>query len=186
MTEEAQAHAAPSEIRPRTAADTDGDVARVLGKLEARGSALAVARYVANSSAAFRPFILFSDALLSRAQLPADVREVVVLHLAVKRDNRYEWFEHEKMSQAAGITEEQRSAIRIGAYEGGLFSHGQRLAVGVADELIDRRQLSAGRWREAIDAWGPEGAMDLVLSIGWWGGLVPVLLEALGLEPPTP
>jgi len=169
----------------RSSADTEGDVERVLGKLEARGTDLRVVRYVANSPTAFRPFILLSDALISKATLPAAVREAVVLNLAIKRGSAYEWYEHERMALAAGLTAAQLDAIRTGSLGSNLFSDEQRLGVAIAEEMLAGAGLGRPRWEAAISAWGVEGAMDLVLSVGWWGGLVPLLLEALALEPPS-
>jgi alkylhydroperoxidase family enzyme len=171
-------------LQPRSSADTEGDVQRILGKLESTGNDLRVVRYVANSSTAFRPFILLSDALMSKSRLPAAVREAVVLHLAIKKANAYEWHEHQRIGRAAGITDNQLDAIRNGRLDGDLFSEQQLLAVAIADEILAGAGLSRARWEAAIAAWGIEGAMDLMLSVGWWGGLVPLLLESLDLQPP--
>ena len=171
-------------IRPRSSADTEGDVQRVLSKLEQRGFDLRVNRLVANSPNAFRPFILFADALVTRAMLPAVVREVVVLHLAVMRNSDYEWYEHRRMALSAGVTADQMKAIRTGRIGPELFSAEQLLGISIADELMGGQGLARQQWKAAIDAWAVEGAMDLVLSVGWWGGLVPLVLEALAVKPP--
>jgi 4-carboxymuconolactone decarboxylase len=171
-------------LQPRSSTDTEGDVQRVLGKLETRGTNLTVVRMIANSANAFRPFVLFSDGLMSRSTLPADVREVVILHLAVRLDNSYEWYEHESMSAAAGVTDEQREAVRRGDIAPPLFSEDAVFAVRVADVMLERRGLPQGLWERAITTWGPDAAVDLVLAVGWWGGLVPLALEALGLRDP--
>lgn len=168
----------------RSSADTEGDVKRILGKLETTGNDLRVVRYVANSSTAFRPFVLLSDALISSSTLPAAVREAVVLHLAVTKQSAYEWYEHQRIGRAAGLDDSQLEAIRAGKEEADSFSEAQLLAIAVADEMMAGGGLGRSRWEAAIAAWGIEGAMDLVLSVGWWGGLVPLLLEALDLQPP--
>jgi 4-carboxymuconolactone decarboxylase len=171
-------------LQLRSSADTEGDVQRILGKLESTGNDLRVVRYVANSSTAFRPFVLLSDALISKATLPAVVREAVVLHLAVKKQSAYEWYEHQRMARAAGIGDEQMQAVREGRLDSDLFSEDQLLAIAISDEMMAGGGLGRSRWEAAIAAWGIEGAMDLVLSVGWWGGLVPLLLESLDLQPP--
>jgi 4-carboxymuconolactone decarboxylase len=168
----------------RSSTDTEGEVQRVLGKLEGRGSDLTVVRMIANSPNAFRPFVLFSDALMTRSPVAADIREVVILHLAVRMRQSYEWFEHEAMSERAGVTNEQRQAIRDGRLEQSLFSDNQLLAVTAADEMLDGRRITDVTWQEMVDTFGPGGALDIVLTIGWWGGLVPLVLDALQLQDP--
>lgn len=170
----------------RSSGDTEGEVQRVLGKLEGRGTDLTVVRMMANSANAFRPFVLFADALMTRSPLPPEVREVVILHLAARMGQTYEWFEHESMSERAGVSAAQREAIRGRDLESPLFSEQQRLGIKAADELLDGRHLAEPTWRAMVQAWGPGGALDMVLTIGWWGGLVPYVLDALGLEDPRP
>ena len=178
----------PGELlQLRSSADTEGEVQRVLAKLEAAGIDLPVVRSIANAPNAFRPFILLADALLTKAVLPAPVREVVIMYLAARQGSAYEWHEHERMAAAVGVTRAQLQAILAGDPSAEHFSAEQLLGVAVAREMLDGDGLSRERWREAIDAWGVEGAMDVVLSVGWWGGMVPLVLGALALDaPPIP
>ncbi|HEY1831838.1 MAG TPA: carboxymuconolactone decarboxylase family protein [Acidimicrobiales bacterium] len=166
----------------RTAADTKGDVSRVLGKLEATGQDLTILRLLANDPGTFRPFVMMANSLVYGATLPADVRETVVLWLARRRRNTYEWAEHVPMSKRAGLTEEQIEALRNGDLS--RADADQSFGVQAVDELLADRSLSPSTWEDMISRWGVEGAMDLVLTAGWWGGLVPTVLEALGLEVP--
>jgi 4-carboxymuconolactone decarboxylase len=169
-------------VRLRSSRDTSGEVQRVLGKLEALGTDLTIVRLLANSPTSFRPFVLLSDSLLTRSTLPAEVREIVILHIAARRNVSYEWWEHERMSANAGITGAQVSAVRAGDRDSHAFTYGHQLGMSIADELLAGNGLSRERWDEAMACWGLEGAIDLVISIAWWGGLIPLLLEAFGLR----
>jgi hypothetical protein len=169
----------------RSAADTEGDVARVLAKLEATGQDLTILRLVANSGHAFRPFLLLSDALLNRAVLPAPVREVVILWMAVQRGVPYEWAEHVPMATRAGVTGAQVDHLAGGKPLGdGPFSDEMLLAVDIAADLLGRNGVSEEHWAAGVGRWGLEGMLDLVFTAGWWGGFVPTVLEALGLTEP--
>lgn len=168
----------------RTSADTEGEVQRVLGKIEASGQNLLVLRLVANSPHAFRPFLLFADALLNKATLPRPVMEVVVLWLAQHHDAPYEWAEHEPMALRAGLNQAQIDSLRDGQVPESLFSDDDRLAVDFAAALSERGDVQPTLWTAAVDTWGTEGALDLVFTIGWWGGLVLSLVRALGLQSP--
>jgi len=171
------------EIPLRTAADTTGDVQRILGKLEERGKNLKIHRILANSSATFRPFILLLSSLLFDAALPAQEREIVILHLAARRGVTYEWEEHVPVSEDVGISEELRNALSDGTLDHvDIFSERQRLALEVADVIIRERVLPKELWMKATQAWGQEGALDLILTVAFWGGYVPTIIEAIGLH----
>ena len=164
----------------RTSADTDGDVARVLAKLESSGLSLKVLRILANSASTFRPFVLLSSGLLNGSPLPAAVRESMILYLAAQRGTQYEWEEHVPMSERAGVTAEQRTAIGRGDLS--QLSDAQRLAISAADEIIEERSLSSTTWELLTSTWGDEGALDVILVTAWWGAFVPTILESLGLH----
>ncbi len=160
--------------------DTEGDVARVLAKLEGTGQSLKVLRILANSTATFRPFVLLSNGLLNGSPLPAEVREAMILHLASTRGTRYEWEEHVPMSERAGITAAQRAAIAQGDLSP--LSDGQRLAISAADEIVGQHSLGGATWQQLVSTWADEGALDVILVTAWWGAFVPTILESLGLH----
>lgn len=169
-------------LRMRSAADTDGKNREILGALERRGENLPVLRLLANSPTGLRPVVMLANALMQRATLPASDREVVVLRLAAHVENDYEWREHEPLSAAAGVTDEQRLAIRGGGdLPAHLFSESQLLAISIADALAERRRIPDDHWKAACTLWGVEGTLDLVLSTAFWGGFVPIMTVGLGL-----
>lgn len=168
----------------RTAADTEGSVAKVLSKLEASGQDLTVLRLLANSPTVFRPFVKLSSTLMYDGALPDAVREVLILWLGRNRPHSYEWIEHVIIGRRIGLTDEQIAAVESGDLDGDLFSDEQRQAVAVASELLRGRSLSSAAFDAAVDTWGLETVIELVMVIGWWGGMVPTFLEAMGLRHP--
>lgn len=168
----------------RTSADTEGPVAKVLTKLEASGNDLTVLRLLANSPTVFRPFVRLSSTLMYDGALPDEVREVVILWLGRNRPHSYEWIEHVVIGRRIGLSDEQISAVERGDLEGDLFTDEQRQAVGLTAELVGERTLSTETFDAAVERWGLETVIELVLVIGWWGGTVPTFLEAMGLRHP--
>jgi alkylhydroperoxidase family enzyme len=166
----------------RTAADTTDDVSRVLGKLEESGQDLTILKILANNPTMFRPFIMMANALVYKATLPVDVRETVVLWIAQHLKNTYEWSEHVPMAKRAGLNDEQIAGIREGDLSAS--TDDQRFAVELTRQLLTDRAIAPDTWQGAVERWEVEGTMDLVLSIGWWSGLVPAFLDALGLDLP--
>jgi alkylhydroperoxidase/carboxymuconolactone decarboxylase family protein YurZ len=172
-----------TRIPQRTADDTDGETGRVLGKLEASGNALPIVRLLANSTHAFRPFVLMGDALLRRAVLPARTRELVILALAAERGAGYEWAEHVPMSADAGVTDAERDALTAGfAADLPDLAKADQLALDVARQLCRNGSLDDDTWAAVGATWDADATLDLVMSIGWWGGFVPTVIAALGVE----
>lgn len=163
----------------RTSTDTEGPSGRVLEKLEASGYLLTIHQVLGNSPNAFRPFMQMSDALFTRAALPHDIREIVILWLAQDRGVPYEWTEHVPMARRAGVTKEDISAIERGDQPA---AEEARLGVEIARSLVSGAGVSADAWARGVSTWTAEGMLDLVFTVGWWGGFVPIAIEALGLD----
>jgi 4-carboxymuconolactone decarboxylase len=165
----------------RSSADTDGDVARLLGKLEANGSALTILRYVANATNAFRPFVLFSNALLNQSTLPRTSIEIVILHIAVVVDAPYEVAEHVPMARAAGLDQRTIDGVIAGDIKSVVHDDKTLTMIEVADALVSGRSIPDPLWAEMVEKLGTESAMELVLIVGWFAGTVRVVTDALGL-----
>jgi alkylhydroperoxidase family enzyme len=170
----------------RTSADSDGDVQRVLAKLEEKGLANIITRLMANSPTAFRPFVLMASALMGAGALPGPDREAVILDLASRAKLDYEWFEHVPVARREGFSDEQVRALEAGdplSDEHHLFTASQLLGIRIARTLVDGQALPVEDWEAARSTWGLEGAFDLLLSVAWWGGYVPTVIRGLDLAP---
>jgi hypothetical protein len=184
----------PEPFAPRSSADTTGRVQQILTHLEDTQRDIPILRALANSPHTFRPFLNLTVAVLERSPLPATDREVVILHLAALEKTGYEWSEHVRISADAGVTDAQREALENGVLvdrDRPLFSPSQLLAIALCDELRQTKSLSPQTMGAAIDQWGEVGTLDLIMAVGIWGGLVPVLVRGLGLTrtptaPPPP
>ncbi|HEX3680642.1 MAG TPA: hypothetical protein VHU90_13050 [Galbitalea sp.] len=193
MTDRAEQPAVSAEVLPglplRTSADTDGDVSRVLSKLERGGLDLRILRTIANSPNCFRPFILMSDALNNRAVLPARCRELAILWLAARDRVGYEWEEHISMSSNAGVTEEERDALagsRDPVESMDSLSDADRVVLRAVKDLADSGRMDVATWNSLSELWGVAGALDVLFVFCWWGKFVPAAIRAIGLEPSAP
>jgi 4-carboxymuconolactone decarboxylase len=174
------------DLKQRTTDDTDGDVQKMLGRLEEFGDVQKVVRLIANSPTVFKPFVLMSTALMAKATLPPAEREVVILYLAGQRGVDYEWAEHVPISAAAGVTDEQRDALTKGDLDDvSSFSDSERIALAAAREMVEDRRLSEETWARAIEQWSEQGALDLIFTVAWWGGFVPMVIESFGVTSPS-
>jgi len=174
-----------ARLRPRTSADTEGEPSRLLGKLEASGAVIPVTQLMANSPNGFRPFVQMSNALMFRAELPERLRELVILMLASENRSGYERAEHERMS-AAVVTGAEHETLRRGREAVDAFDGLERITLELALELYDGGAGDPVRWDTFIAQLSLNAALDLVLSVSWWGGYVPIVLRAIGLDPVDP
>jgi 4-carboxymuconolactone decarboxylase len=138
---------------------------------------LNVARMMANSDAAFYPFSMLGNSLLTRAKLDARLRELAILRTAKVSRSSYEWTQHVPIARATGVTDEQVAAIEN--WEGAkCFSDLARLVLKFTDEVARNVKGS----RETLDAlkkhMGAAEIVELVLSVGFWGMVARVLETA--------
>lgn len=168
-------------IRYRSSATTEGDVQRVLSKLEASERDLAIVRLVANWKSGFRPFVLMADSLLVRGALPAEVREAVVLQIAAVRELAYEWQEHVPIAERAGLSARQIEVLSTGwpLSDPTPFSPAQLSALTFVAGLLDGGPFDGRAWDTAADELGLDAALELVFAVAWWAGFVPTATHAL-------
>jgi 4-carboxymuconolactone decarboxylase len=166
----------------RSSADTAGSASDILRKLESDGDDLEILRLMANSSVMFRPFVSMSAAIMRRSALPPRLRELVILRLASKMDASYEFAQHARIGAAVGVKQAEIASLRSGGGAPSTIRDDERLALDLVDELIDTRHLSHELWGAAVTAFGVEPLLELLVVVGYFGGLVPLLLGALGLE----
>jgi 4-carboxymuconolactone decarboxylase len=139
-----------------------------------------VARMIANSDAAFYPFSMLGNSLLTRSKLDARLRELAILRTAKVSKSVYEWTQHVPIAKAAGVTDEQVNAIEN--WEGAAcFGEIDRLVLKFTDEVA--RNVKGGRITiEALQKhMGTTEIVELVMSIGFWG-MVARLLETTEVD----
>jgi len=139
-----------------------------------------VARMIANSDAAFYPFSMLGNSLLTRSKLDARLRELAILRTAKVSKSVYEWTQHVPIAKAAGVTDEQVDAIEN--WEGArCFGEIDRLVLKFTDEVA--RNVKGGRATiEALQKhMGTTEIVELVMSIGFWG-MVARLLETTEVD----
>lgn len=133
-----------------------------------------VARMIANSDAAFYPFSMLGNSLLTRSKLDARLREIAILRTAKVSRSVYEWTQHVPIAKNTGVTDEQIAAIDNWE-SAGCFSEVDRLVLKFTDEVA-RNVKGSRETLEALKKYmGPTEIVELVMSIGFWGMVARVL-----------
>jgi len=139
-----------------------------------------VARMIANSDAAFYPFSMLGNSLLTRAKLDARLRELAILRTAKVSKSVYEWTQHVPIAKAAGVTNEQVEAIENWE-RAQCFSEVDRLVLKFTDEVARDVKGARATIVALQKHMGTTEIVELVMSIGFWG-MVARLLETTEVD----
>jgi alkylhydroperoxidase family enzyme len=134
----------------------------------------------------YRPWLRFAGALMPGGRLPRADSELVILRVAHNCGSDYEWGHHERMGEAAGLTEAQVQAAAGDApgdgSEGALFDQRQHLLLRAADELHERRDISDELWTSLAAELSEIELIELCMLIGHYEMLA-MTLNALRVQP---
>jgi len=114
--------------------------------------------------------------------LRADLREIVVLRIAVLNDATYEWASHEQDAAAAGLTTAHLAALRRpDAAEAPELDDEQRLAVVLTDTMTREVAVPEALLEDVAARLGTEQLVELAVTVATYN-MVSRLVVALGVE----
>jgi alkylhydroperoxidase family enzyme len=129
----------------------------------------------------FRRWLRFGAALMPGGVLPRADTELVILRVAENCRSEYEWRQHERLAQLAGLSREEVERVRRGPEAGG-WSHRQAVLLRAADELHAERTISDPLWEELRPLYSDRELIELCMLVGHYEMLA-MTLNALGVEP---
>jgi alkylhydroperoxidase family enzyme len=129
----------------------------------------------------FRRWLRFAAALMPGGSFPRAETELVILRVAHNCDCEYEWRQHERLGQAAGLSADEVRRVRSGPGAAG-WSPRQALLLRAADELHADRTLSDALWGELRPLLSDTELIELCLLVGHYEMLA-MTLNALAVVP---
>lgn len=111
-----------------------------------------------------RSWLTFSGHLRG-STLPDRARELAILRTSWLRNGEYEWAQHVRLSQTAGLTEEEIAAIPAGP-ESGFWAPDDKYLLRAVDEMITDRYICDSTWAKLSAALDRQQLMDLVFTVG--------------------
>jgi 4-carboxymuconolactone decarboxylase len=149
-------------------------------QMDAAQQAAAHALVAGPRKAVFGPFIplLRSPELLDRvgkvgeylrfgSVLADDVRELAICAVARQVSNQFEWLMHAPLALKAGVAQEALDALRVGARPKGLPEQQQR-ALDFTQEMLATHGVSDPTYRDAAQAFGERGVVELSTLVGYF------------------
>ena len=145
----------------------------------ARGRVSPLYQVLLNSPALAHGWEQMLSAIRNHNSIPADLRELVILRVAVLNGAPYEFDAHAPIARAAGVSEEAVAASRLTplAADGALDSR-QRLVLELADTMTRDLVVPEALYERVRREFGVQQQLDLVATIAAYN-MVSRLLVAL-------
>ena len=129
---------------------------------------LNIFKMMANAETCFIPLTRLGGAILSRQQLDAKLRELVILMVAKIEGGEYEWIQHVPIAISVGATPAQVDALEHDAIDSPCFSEVERAALRFTEEVVNRVKADEGTVRELTKFLSPREIVELILAIGFY------------------
>ncbi|HWH43895.1 MAG TPA: carboxymuconolactone decarboxylase family protein [Thermoleophilaceae bacterium] len=149
--------------------DLDDDARELLGALPP----LNIVRMFANAPAALRPLVELGQANLLHAELDARLRQIAILSVARDTGSEYERAQHENVSRAVGVADEDIEAAVNGDLDA-LDPDARlvaRFATAVARDVDAGDELTAA----VLDLLGRRQATELVVCCAYYSAVARII-----------
>jgi AhpD family alkylhydroperoxidase len=133
-----------------------------------------------NSSAIASGWEKMLTALRNHTQIPAGLRELMILRVAVINRATFEFAAHAPHARSAGVSDQKIEAIRTLPAKADRFSHDERLVLELTDSMtrdVVVSDLLSERLRERFDA---RGLVEAIATVAAYN-MVSRLLVALNI-----
>jgi 4-carboxymuconolactone decarboxylase len=102
-----------------------------------------------------------------RTSVPARLNEMAILLTAKWWSSQYEWHAHRPLALEAGLSAAVIDDIQAGRRPAAMKSD-EAVVYDFTTELRERRRVSDGTFKAAVDLLGEKGVMDLVAAMGYY------------------
>jgi 4-carboxymuconolactone decarboxylase len=103
-----------------------------------------------------------------RSTLDAREREIAILALAHLRESAFEWYAHERVGRAIGMTRQELDALDVGAEAPASFTDRERVVLATVRALVSERDLDDATYDEAQRHLGRTTLADLITLVGYY------------------
>jgi len=130
----------------------------------ARGAISPLYRVLLNSLPLVEGWEALLTAIRQRTSIPAHLRELVILRVAVLNGAAYEFEAHVPHARSAGISEDKLGALRAGAAAPPLDDL-ERTIVGLTDAMTRAIEVPDALYRDVAARFGPTQIVELVATV---------------------
>jgi len=128
-------------------------------------------RMLANAPGLIGPTLRLGEAILTKGELDAVMRELAILHTAQMTASEYEWAQHEQIARMVGVDEEKIRAVQRGDIADGPFSAREALVLDVVEHLLRNGTPAPALVRRAEAELGRAELLEVLLIAGYYAML---------------
>jgi 4-carboxymuconolactone decarboxylase len=111
------------------------------------------------------PWFTYNNVLLHDPSITARQRELAILRVAWRARGTYEWLQHVRLGQHAGITNAEIEAITVGA-DAGSWEPLEADVLRATDELFDDARITDETWKRLSEHFDTRQLMELTFVVG--------------------
>jgi 4-carboxymuconolactone decarboxylase len=111
------------------------------------------------------PFLIYNRVLLEKPTLGHRLRELMVLRVAWRTRQLYEWAQHVKLAGRYSITPEDIEAIAKGT-RAETWTPLEADLVAATDQLLDRYRIDDDTWRRLSEQLEPHQLVEVAFVVG--------------------
>ena len=126
------------------------------------------------------PFLLYNRVLLEKPTLGHRLRELMILRVAWRTRQLYEWAQHVKFAGRYSITPEDIEAIANGT-RAEKWTPLEADLVAATDQLLDRYRIDGDTWKRLAEQLEPHQLVEVVFVVGTYTCLA-MAFNSFGLE----
>jgi alkylhydroperoxidase family enzyme len=128
----------------------------------------------------FRAWLPYGGFLLTRGELPARERELLILRTGYNCKSAYEWGQHVRIGEAAGLSREEIMRVADGPGADG-WSADDSALLSAADELHAEAKISDATWRLLVERFDQAALIEIAMLVGHYH-MVAFALNSLEVE----
>lgn len=117
-----------------------------------------------------------------RADLSARVREIAILQVAHASGNTFEWWAHERIARAVGLTDDELLQLSVGSFSS--EDPVESAAAAFCATLLGSSTVSDQEYAAASEVLAPAQLVELTTLVGYYRTLAQ-LMEVFGVGVPT-
>lgn len=146
-----------------------------------RGSLLDLYRLLMHSPPIASGWLEFLTAVRYHLTLPPDLRELIIIRIALLNDAPYEARQHTPIALQSGATEDQIVSLRAWRENPSLFDDTAQAALAFTDSLTRDVKVPEPIWKSVRDRFSERECLELTVLISTYN-MVSRVLSALELD----
>ncbi len=146
-------------------AQATGDAKRVL---ESMPNAINIFRMMAHAETLVKPVVKLGGAILSKQELGAKERELLILQVAQLEGGAYEWNQHDPIAIGVGVPRAQIDAIANGDINSDAFNTAEQALLAFSREVTENVRVPDAIFKAVHAHFSDREIVEIIFTIGFY------------------